>query len=295
MKQFVGRAVTTALLALAAGAAAQGVPAPSRLEAAVPPGVRALPSLPAPLVSRVDVLGNLDLPTLAARRDVRVYLPPSYAGGTRRYPVLYLQDGQTLFGRWDLQNVADTLARSGVELILVAVDHGGTSRTSEYTVTPDPARGGGAGDRYLADLVRTVKPAVDARYRTLADAKHTGVAGTDLGGLISVEAGLRYPNTFGFVGALSPALDWADLSVVRETWKAPRAGQAYYVSVGTREGGTPDADLARIMDAGQLIWALGAQGARVGYLEIEGDGRADTSLRGRLPGLLRGFHSFATN
>jgi len=303
----MSRVVTAALLGLlvaaVTNAGAQRTPPPpadlragAGVSAAVPPSLRLAPGLPQGYRSRVDVLHGLALPRLDARRDVRVYLPPSYQTGDRRYPVLYLQDGQTLFGGWDVQALADSLARGGTELILVAVDHAGTARLDEYTVSPDREQRGGAGARYLDDLVRAVKPAIDARYRTLTSARHTGIAGTDLGGLISVEAGLRYPDVFGFVGALSPEVAWNDSSVVREVWTRPRAGQAYYLSVGTREGdGDPDRDLARLMDAGQLLWALGAQGARVGYFEVEGDGRVPTSLRSRLSGLLRGFHSYAMN
>src|SRR3989441_6028484 len=78
---------------------------------------------------------------LGNRRDVLVYLPPGYHRfSRRRYPVLYLHDGQNVFdaatsfaGEWGADEAAETLAMQGLETILVAIPNGGRARSVEYS------------------------------------------------------------------------------------------------------------------------------------------------------------------
>lgn len=225
----------------------------------------------------------LQVPALGEGRGLRVYLPPSYAAGSRRYPVLYLQDGERVFGngagQWDAPCVAASLAREGVEVILVGVPN---------------AEGESATAAFLTNLVGTVKPFVDATYRTRSGARSTGIAGSGAQALLGVQAGLRYPNTFGFVAALSP-LAGEDRAVLQEAWKAKPSGQAFLISIGTSEDASPQASLSRVMSASELAWALRLNGARVGYVEGRGD-TGDADAQGvRLPLVLRSFQSYANN
>lgn len=169
-------------------------------------------------------------------RTVRVHLPPSYdREPKRRFPVLYLHDGQNVFssagtnccygwGSWDLDRTADRLVAEGAmqEIILVAVDHG-RSRYKEYRgrlhaavakkarsgtklasstndlVLPDNARF----DAYANFLIKELKPRIDREYRTLKTPAHTGVAGSSLGGIGSLSLAWEYPKTFGRAASLS--------------------------------------------------------------------------------------------
>lgn len=173
-----------------------------------------------PTVSpQVRVLAeNFTMPQLGGRpRRVWIYLPADYARQLRRrYPVLYLQDGQNVFddatsfsGEWGVDETLDRLRNTGQDpngCIVVAVDNGGELRTDEYIPWPNAElKKGGQGGAYVDFLAQTLKPYIDAHYRTRSEAASTGVAGSSLGGLISFYAALRYPKVFGRVGVFSPA------------------------------------------------------------------------------------------
>ena len=173
---------------------------------------------------------------LSTPRDIVVYLPPGYADSGRRHPVLYLQDGQNLFDPstafagqdWRADITADGLICSGAiePVILVGIYNTGVRRISEYTPTRDPRRRkGGKADRYALMLARELKPFIDREYRTNRAAAHTGVGGSSLGGLASLEAGLLYPRVFGKLAVLSPSVWWDErsiLSMVRSSNAARR-------------------------------------------------------------------------
>jgi len=174
------------------------------------------------LSPQVQVLSeSLAMPQLGRRRRVLVYLPADYAQNTRRrYPVLYLHDGQNVFdeatsysGEWGVDETLDQLKKQGqgvASSIVVAIDNGNEYRSDEYIPWPsealkDQPHKGGQGSAYVDFLAQTLKPYVDAHFRTQPDAAHTGVAGSSLGGLISLYAALKYPQVFGRVGIFSPA------------------------------------------------------------------------------------------
>ena len=191
----------------------------------------------------IHVIPGVASPQLGNRRDLLVYAPGSYASGSRRYPVIYMQDGQNLFdpetsfaGDWGLTGALARASRRGLETIVVAIPNMGTARIDEYTPFVDPKAGGGNGDRYLDYVIETVKPLVDERFRTIPDRAHTGIAGSSLGGLISLYAYLQRPDVFGFTAALSPALWFANGAILRLAEQAPHAAGRIYFDVGLREG-----------------------------------------------------------
>jgi len=153
-------------------------------------------------------------------RRVQVALPYDYETSGKSYPVLYLNDGQNLmregegYGSWITEvRLAQLASREQHEVIVVAIDHAGSARMAEYTVeTVKP--GLGKGRTYLRFVVNTIKPTIDATFRTLPDGAHTGIGGSSLGGLISVWAGLLYPDVFGKWLVFSPAL-WISPGVYR--------------------------------------------------------------------------------
>ncbi len=184
-----------------------------------------------------------------------MYLPPSYALDDRAYPVLYMQDGQNLFdpassyaGDWKLPKLLGSAARRGVEAIVVGVPNMGVERLAEYSPFVDPAQGGGAGDRYVDFLIRTLKPAIDERFRTLPGREHTGIAGSSMGGLISLYAFFRSPAMFGFAGVLSPSLWFAEDAIFSPVERAPYRSGRIYLDIGTTEGPAHVARARRMRD-----------------------------------------------
>ncbi|MBD2722708.1 alpha/beta hydrolase [Hymenobacter armeniacus] len=196
-----------------------------------------------------------NMPQLGRQRRVWLYLPADYAANpSRRFPVLYLHDGQNVFddatsfgGEWGVDETLDRLRKSGQDAtgsIVVAMDNGDQFRSDEYIPWPsaalrDQPHQGGQGGAYVDFLARTLKPYIDAHYRTRPDAAHTGIAGSSLGGLISVYAALKYPKVFGRVGAFSPAF-WVcndSLRAFAKTHPAARTARFYFVC-GTTESET---------------------------------------------------------
>jgi predicted alpha/beta superfamily hydrolase len=226
-------------------------------------------------------------PQLDAVRDVHVLLPDGYdSHPDRRYPVLYMQDGQNLFDEklsfggqdWRVDETMHALHREGIEAIIVGLNHGGERRVSEYN--PFPHVWNGRGEDYVRFMVETVKPTIDRDFRTLGDRAHTGVMGSSLGGLISLYAYFAAPETFGFVGAMSPAF-WvgggAIYGVVERSY--PHPGRIY-LDNGTRENS------ARRMNA--LLLSKGyRRDVDVKYVVEQDAQHTESAWAGRLPEALR--------
>ena len=153
-------------------------------------------------------------------RGIHIYLPPSYgAEPQRRYPVLYLHDGQNVFssagtntafgwGSWELDKTADELSRAGKmrEIIMVGVDNS-WGRREEYGGVHHPADAAtnSAFENYTAFLLTELKPQIDREYRTLPDAAHTAVMGSSMGGICSEVLAWEHPEIFGGAASLSGA------------------------------------------------------------------------------------------
>jgi metallo-beta-lactamase class B len=158
------------------------------------------------------------MPELNRKRRIWIYLPNDYASSTKMYPVLYMHDGQNLFdnqtsfsGEWGIDEAMSNMEKNGYSgCIVVGVDNGGAQRLNEYSPFVNNAYGGGQGEAYAAFLVQTLKPYVDANYRTLADRANTLIAGSSMGGLISMFAAIKYPEVFSRVGVFSPAYWFSD-------------------------------------------------------------------------------------
>jgi predicted alpha/beta superfamily hydrolase len=224
-------------------------------------------------------LEDVHSPELANRRDVVIALPPSYAAGDATYPVVYMHDGQNLFdagtsyaGHWQLKETLAAHADAGFEAIVVGVPNMGDERKDEYGPFPDARHGGGRGEAYARFLVHTLKPLVDRSFRTRPEPGATAIAGSSLGGLISLYAFLAHPTTFGAVAALSPSLWFARSAIVR--WARPRrfAGGRVYLDAGAQEPARTLRDARRLRD---LLAAKGyVPGTTLAYVE-DPDGAHD--------------------
>ena len=186
----------------------------------------------------------LRVPAMGFARGLRVYLPPDYATGTRRYPVLYMFDGQNLFddatsyaGEWGVDESMDRLAREeGFAAIVVGLDHGGELRMNELIPYWNVRFLPNMGAPFADDLVNVVKPFIDANFRTLPGREHTAVIGSSLGGLEADFVIHRYPQVFSRAGVFSPSY-WVSEEPFARAASAPLpAGSRIYLFMGGREG-----------------------------------------------------------
>jgi predicted alpha/beta superfamily hydrolase len=208
----------------------------------------------------VEVLAGVYSPELDNRRDVLVYLPPSYHRGRRSYPVLYMHDGQNLFdpdtsfaGEWGVGRILDAAARRGLEAIVVGVPNRGAERLDEYSPFPDPAAGGGGrGDAYAAFVARSLKALVDRRFRTRPSRENTVIAGSSMGGLISLYAVFRHSGTFGAAAVLSPSLWFAGGAIFSDIDRAAFVPARIYLDIGALEGGVHVANARRMRNLLQV-------------------------------------------
>ncbi|MEZ4363766.1 MAG: alpha/beta hydrolase-fold protein [Kofleriaceae bacterium] len=172
-----------------------------------------------------ELLPSFELAVAGGRPlNVRVMLPPSYQEQTElRFPVLYVQDGQSVwsdssdpFGSWGLDHVLDELWELGAiaDVITVAIE---TSRDRLHLLGPvrDPSFGGGGGGGHLKAIVDRLKPHIDETLRTRSERAATTLMGSSMGGLFSFYAAWERPEVFGGAICLSPSFWWADRFVVR--------------------------------------------------------------------------------
>src|SRR5262245_1633036 len=239
-------------------------------------------------------------PQLKNRRTIDVYLPSSYPSG-RRYPVVYMQDGQNLSdpatafaGTWDLEGALERLAASGLDAIVVGIHNMGDARLAEYSPFPDRRHSGGGADGYLAFLTATIKPRIDRLFRTRVDREETAILGSSMGGLVSLYAYFRCPAIFGRAGAMSPSI-WfgqgAILDFIKEA-RTPPSGRIY-LDVGMHEGAGTVRDARRL---GRLLvqkrftrdrrGRRGGGRSRLRYVEDPRGRHTEGDWARRLPGAL---------
>ncbi|HBC75502.1 MAG TPA: esterase [Candidatus Wallbacteria bacterium] len=207
---------------------------------------------------------------LGNERDIIVLLPPSYKDKTsgsgetseteatevkaktgekklKRYPVLYMHDGNNLFDPntsfqgvdWGVDEACAKLYKQSAinEMIVIAV-YNGPDRIGEYTPFKDPKHEGGDGEKYLQFLIDELMPHVNSKYRTLTDAKNTAIGGSSLGGLISLYAGAKRSDKFSKVIVMSPSIWWADGKIIDyvTSAKLDAAKTRIWVDMGGAEG-----------------------------------------------------------
>lgn len=229
---------------------------------------------------------------LSKDRDVIVWLPPGYESTPdKRYPVLYMQDGGTVFVEWGLDETAKALIKNDqIEpLIIVFISHGGTleDRFDEYTPTRPPnARNGGKADSYGRLLVEELKPFIDSEYRTLPDSSNTGIGGVSLGALASLHFGLKYPTVFGKLAVMSPSVWWNNRAPLREVKSLKgKLPTRIWIDIGTGEGPQMVGDVKELRDS--LIkkgWVLKSD---LMYFEADGGKHNEESFARRAAPMLK--------
>ncbi len=186
---------------------------------------------------------HFEIPQLIKTRRIAALLPWDYHLSDKRYPVLYLQDGQNLFddfapfGSWELRTkLKEIAAQGGPEVIIIAIDHAESERIKEFTPTRVTALGIGDGMKYARFLTETLKTYIDSNFRTLSDPQFTGIGGSSMGGLVSIYAAMQHPRVYQKLMIFSPSL-WVspDLSAdfIKQT---PSFSGKMYLYGGTHEG-----------------------------------------------------------
>jgi predicted alpha/beta superfamily hydrolase len=201
-----------------------------------------------------------------------------------------MHDGQNLFddmtsfaGEWNVDETMEQASQRGLEAIVVGIPNLGEQRMDEYSPFVQGGLGGGRGDAYLAFVAETIKPLIDRDFRTLADRAHTGVLGSSMGGLISLYAFFSRPETFGFAGAMSPALWFAGRAIFPFVERAPLPPGRLYLDIGTHEGSSTLPDARRMH---RLLRRKGCRAPHLLYVEERGAVHSEAVWANRLPAAL---------
>lgn len=238
---------------------------------------------------------KLRSPELQNYRDVLVALPPSYDSTNRSYPLVVMHDGQNLFdpdtsfaGSWGMIGVLRDLAAEGVEAIVAGIANTGPFRRYEYSPFRDPRHGGGDGDRYLGFVMDQVLPRVESAFRVAAGPEGRIIAGSSMGGLVSLYAHWKHPDIFGGAGALSPSAWFAEEAIIDFVRQRPLPPGRLWLDTGTDEGELMLHSVRRLRD---VLEERGlTPGPRFEYVEDEGAGHHETSwgrrMRAAIPFLL---------
>ncbi len=240
---------------------------------------------------------------LGNRRDVLVYLPPGYRRFSRkRYPVLYLHDGQNVFDaatafagvEWGVDETAERLIRKQLiePLIIVAIANMGEDRIHEYAPTRGvidarakrKKRSRGLARLYGHFLIDELKPYIDRKYRTKPGAEFTGLGGSSLGGLVTLAIGILYPRAFSRLVVMSPSIWWDDFAIYRLVDSIEQKPPLkIWLDTGTAEPGWDQARELRdrLVEKG---WRLFDD---LKYLEVEGADHSEAAWAARVDPALR--------
>jgi len=255
------------------------------------------------LVGNIRYLRKVSSRFLPKKRDIIVWLPPDYEENPKkRYPVLYMHDGQNLMDKataysgeeWRVDEAAQQLIQAGdVEPIIIVGIYNTEDRFAEYTQVKDTGEfaqhGGGNADAYGRFLVEELKPMIDRTFRTKPEPETTGLAGSSLGGLVTVHLGLKYPNVFRRLAVVSPSVFWANkdiLTRVKALKKKPP--QKIWVDIGTEES---KGSQETVEDTRALRDALVAEGWVLGkdlkYVEVAGAVHTESAWADRIDDVLK--------
>jgi predicted alpha/beta superfamily hydrolase len=253
--------------------------------------------------------GNIEQhPAFASRllrneRDVLVYLPRGYRRSTRRrYPVLYLHDGQNVFDaatafngvEWNVDESAQRLTNRRLmePIIIVAVANRGEERIHEYAPTRGvidssgkrKKRSRGLLRNYGRFLIEELKPFIDRQYRTRPEGEFTGLGGSSLGGLATLALGLWFPEIFQRLAVMSPSIWWDDCVIYRlvdELEEKPPL--KIWLDTGTNEPGWERARVLRdkLVERGWRVYD------DLQYVEVEGADHSEGAWAFRFEAVLR--------
>ncbi len=233
-----------------------------------------------------------------AKRDLIIYLPPDYnKNKIKRYPVLYIHNGENIFDKSTAQNNeewhADEIVQSLIlqkkinDIIIVGINS--KNETADYTPYTDKKKGGGKGNEYIQFIINTIKPFIDNTYRTKKDTLNTGICGYAHGGLISLYAVFKYPDIFSMAGVMSPSLYWADKKILTLIKKNKKLNIKLWIDVDKKE----DKNILHLTRTLQNILKLKGYKEKEDfiYLQYKKTNHSTKTWSERFPMLLKFFFS----
>jgi predicted alpha/beta superfamily hydrolase len=220
----------------------------------------------ASLSGNIEKITNFESKVLGNKRGLIVYLPPQYeTEPNRKFPVLYMHDGQNIFDgmtsyipnqEWRADEAAESLIKAGLiePIIIVGIDNGGADRANEYLpikIKMGNQEGGGNADKYGDMLATEIMPMINAKYRTKTGAENTGLCGSSFGGVITCYLGIKHPDKFGKLGIVSPSV-WvgnrALVGMVQPVSKKTKRPKIW-LDMGGKEGFDSTRDAQLLFDA----------------------------------------------
>lgn len=259
------------------------------------------------------VNGDLRVHPLAGKifnntRSIRVLVPPGYDAAenrSKRYPVLYLLDGQNLFdaclsdvskAEWEVDETVYRLIREKAipEMIVVGIDHAGVKRAYEFLPYRDhvgnPDMEEPAGKRFPDFVVTEVMPFVNERYRTLTGHPNTGIGGSSYGGVATLYALMARPQSFGYGLIESPTI-WVGMGqLIRDTSPLVTFPRKVFMAFGAAElpeGKGREAGLAMLDQVVTNFRAAGYDDQQFRYVLEEGAKHTESAWAKRLPDALK--------
>jgi predicted alpha/beta superfamily hydrolase len=264
----------------------------------------------ADVIRAEHAIGDLRLHRFRSRvfrntRYLRVWLPPGYdepANSGRRYPVLYLNDGQNLFEsstsftgvEWQVDETADRLIGEGAvpPMIVVGIDNAGRDRIREYMPhwSLHPVMLRAHGTRYPTFLFKEVAPFIARTYRVAGGPENTGLGGSSLGALIALYTAAVRPGLIGRLLLESPSLWASNRQIIRQSRQVKRWPERVFLATGTTEVGRKDRDQSVVDDVREVSGTLrraGLDDRRLRVVIEEGGTHHESAWARRFPEALR--------
>jgi predicted alpha/beta superfamily hydrolase len=197
------------------------------------------------------------MPQLNRKRRIWVYLPPNYeTDTTKHFPVMYMQNGQNLFNitdggsdEWKIDETLNALSLKGDKgCIVIGVEaQVKDSLQAEYTPWRTPTNWHTEGVAYADFIVNTLKPYIDAHFRTKKDRLNTAIGGSMMGGLEAIFIASEHQNVFSKAAIFSPSLSYSDSCFLQLRQRGKQRFMRYYIVSGTDEDATRTADIEKMI------------------------------------------------
>jgi len=234
------------------------------------------------ITGNVQVIENFYMPQLDRYRRLWIYLPPGYDKGNKKYPVLYMHDGQNLFsdatsfsGEWGVdETLEELISQKKIPKMIVVGIENSQYRMSEYApffIHYLQYEIDGEAQEYGKFLVETLKPYIDKKYRTKPGRKTTALAGSSMGGLVSTFLGIKYQEVFSKVGALSSSFGVCRDEMIEFIKQNPKKHpMRIWMDIGSEEAGYMELNENQIPVKIALIEAGWIEGKEVKFKVFEG-------------------------
>lgn len=191
---------------------------------------------------------SIESPELNKSKKIWLYLPENYKTSKKKYPVIYLHDGQNLFvskasnsTQWNIDKKLDSLK---AQVIVVGIESSG-HQDEELSPYPTEKHPEASGEKYTEFLVKTLKPYIDSHYKTKTDAANTTIIGSAVSGVTAMYTVLKYPTVFGKAGIFSPSF-WVSDKIYTLAASSPTLNSKIYFLTGNNESEEMVIDLQKM-------------------------------------------------